>query len=373
MRRCVEEEGSKGLSPMSNKIINLFDLEKLFEEKVPLSIAGYYKSGARDEITLRRNREVFNNVELLPRLLRDVSNIETKIEILNQKLLCPIILAPVAMQQMAHNEGEMASAMAAQNFGCAMTLSTSSNKSIEEVGPINSNLFFQLYFAKDRSITEKMLKKTKAHGYKAIVFTADAPKLGTRERDERNKFKMPDNLSLGNFKGTIFEKFDDHDGSSMNMHNELLFDKTLTFETINWIRETSGLPVLVKGILRPDDAAKCMENNADGIIISNHGGRQLDTAAPTLKQIEPIRKEIGNDQLIIVDGGIRRGTDILKCLALGANAIQIGRPILWGLNYDGQKGVELVIDLLLKEFKEAMILTGCRNIKEITRDLVQFS
>ena len=218
-----------------------------------------------------------------------------------------------------------------------------------------------------------MLKKTKAHGYKAIVFTADAPKLGTRERDERNKFKMPDNLSLGNFKGTIFEKFNDHDGSSMNMHNELLFDKTLTFETINWIRETSGLPVLVKGILRPDDAAKCMENNADGIIISNHGGRQLDTAAPTLKQIEPIRKEIGNDQLIIVDGGIRRGTDILKCLALGANAIQIGRPILWGLNYDGQKGVELVIDLLLKEFKEAMILTGCRNIKEITRDLVQFS
>jgi isopentenyl diphosphate isomerase/L-lactate dehydrogenase-like FMN-dependent dehydrogenase len=159
----------------------------------------------------------------------------------------------------------------------------------------------------------------------------------------------------------------------MNMHNELLFDKSLTFEIINWIKEISGLPVLVKGILRPDDAAKCIENNADGVIISNHGGRQLDTAVPTLKQVEPIRKELGDKQLIIVDGGIRRGTDILKCLALGANAVQIGRPVLWGLGYDGQKGVELVLKILLEEFVESMILTGCRSIEEISRDLVQFN
>jgi 4-hydroxymandelate oxidase len=216
-----------------------------------------------------------------------------------------------------------------------------------------------------------MLKKTKEFGFKAIVFTADAPKLGTREKDERNKFKMPEHLSLGNFKGTIFEKFNDHEGSSMNMHNELLFDKTLTFETIHWIKETSGLPVLVKGILRPDDAAKCLEHKADGIIISNHGGRQLDTAVSTLKQVEPIRKEIGKSALLIMDGGIRRGTDVLKSLALGANAIQIGRPILWGLNHNGQQGVELVLQLLLDEFIESMILTGSRNINEITRDLVQ--
>ena len=358
---------------MKNKIINLFDLEKLFEENVPEAISGYYKSGARDEITLKRNREVFNSLELLPRVLRDVSNIKTNIKILNQELLNPIILAPIAMQQMAHNDGELASARAAQKYGCAMTLSTSSNKSIEDVGPLNSNLFFQLYFAKDRKITEGMLKKTKEYGFKAIVFTADAPTLGTRERDERNKFKMPSHLSLGNFKGTVFEKFDDHDGSSMNMHNELLFDKTLTFETINWIKEISELPVLVKGILRPDDALKCIENNADGIIISNHGGRQLDTAVTTLKQIEPIRKELGDNKLVIVDGGIRRGTDILKCIALGADAVQLGRPILWGLNFDGQKGVELVINLLLKEFVESMVLSGCCDIGQITRDLVQFS
>jgi (S)-2-hydroxy-acid oxidase len=363
----------QGAFIMSNKIINLFDLEKLFEEKMSLPIAGYYKSGARDEVTLKKNRDIYNNVELLPKLLRDVSKVDTSLSILDQNLNNPIILAPTAMQQMAHIDGECASAIASENLGCAMTLSTISNKSIEEVGPLNTKLFFQLYFAKDRKITEKMLKKIKENGFKAIVFTVDAPQLGTRERDERNNFKMPDHLSLGNFKGTIFEKFDSRDGSSMNMHNELLFDKSLTFEIINWIKEISGLPVLVKGILRPDDAAKCIENNADGVIISNHGGRQLDTAVPTLKQVEPIRKELGDKQLIIVDGGIRRGTDILKCLALGANAVQIGRPVLWGLGYDGQKGVELVLKILLEEFVESMILTGCRSIEEISRDLVQFN
>jgi len=356
---------------MPKKIINLFDLEELFEKNLPSPIAGYYKSGARDEITLKKNREIFNKYELLPKLLRDVSNIDTSVNVLGQNLKNPIILAPVAMQQMAHEDGEIASAKGAHSFGSAMTLSTSSNYSIEEVAGHNENLFFQLYFAKDRSITENMLKKTKEFGYKAIVFTADAPQLGTRERDERNNFKMPDHLSLGNFKGTILEKFDDRDGSSMNMHNEVLFDKSLTFEIIPWIKEVSGLPVLVKGILRPDDASLCFKHEADGVIISNHGGRQLDTATPTLNQIEPLRKEIGKDKLLIVDGGIRRGTDILKCIALGADAVQIGRPVLWGLNYKGKEGVELVLDILLKEFIETMILTGCRNLNEITRDLIR--
>ena len=358
---------------MPKKIINLFDLEDLFEKNLPSPIAGYYKSGARDEITLKKNREIFNKYELLPKLLRDVSKIDTSIEIIGCNLKNPLILAPVAMQQMAHEDGEVATAKAADEYGSAMTLSTISNYSIEEVAPHNSNLFFQLYLAKDRSITEEMLRKTKSYGFKAIVFTADAPQLGTRERDERNNFKMPDYLSLGNFKGTTFEQFDDREGSSMNMHNELLFDKTLTFEIIPWIKETSGLPVLIKGILRPDDASLCFKNGADGLVISNHGGRQLDTTTATLKQIEPIRKEVGDDKLLIVDGGIRRGTDILKCIALGANAVQIGRPLLWGLNYNGKQGVELVLDILLKEFIETMILTGCRNLNEITKDLVRKS
>jgi 4-hydroxymandelate oxidase len=156
----------------------------------------------------------------------------------------------------------------------------------------------------------------------------------------------------------------------MSIHSDHLFDPTLTFDVIGWIKETSKLPVLVKGILRPDDAQKAISSGADGIIISNHGGRQLDTAVPTLKQIEPIRKQVGNQTLIIVDGGIRRGTDILKCIALGANAVQIGRPILWGLNYGGQEGIELVLNIINNEFTESMILSGCRNIQEIDRDLV---
>ncbi|MDC1315761.1 alpha-hydroxy-acid oxidizing protein [Alphaproteobacteria bacterium] len=351
-------------------IINLFDLEKKFPEKVSEKIADYYGSGARDEITLHRNKSIFSKYELLPKLLRDVSAIDTSCNILGLEIDHPILIAPMAMQSMAHSDGEIATAIASKKSNTIMTLATSSNKSIEEVSPHNDKLFFQLYFAKNRKITEDMLTKCYKENYKAIVFTADAPRLGTRERDERNYFKMPDHLSLGNFKGTSFEKYDDYEGSSMNMHSDHLFDSTLTFEIIPWIKEKSKLPVLVKGILRPDDAIKCFENGADGVIISNHGGRQLDTAVPTLKQVAPIREAVGKEKLIIVDGGIRRGTDVLKCLALGANAVQIGRPILWGLGHDGQKGVELVLNLLLNELIESMVLTGCRNLKEIDKDLV---
>ena len=351
-------------------IINLFDLEKKFPEGISEAIAGYYGSGARDEITLRRNISVFNEYELLPKLLRNVSTIDTSCCVLDLKIDFPILIAPVAMQAMAHSDGELATARASKKTNTIMTLATSSNKSIEEVSPHSDKLFFQLYFAKDRKITEDMLKRCYEERYKAIVFTADAPRLGTRERDEKNLFNMPEHLSLGNFKGTSFEKFDNYEGSSMNMHSDHLFDPTLTFEIINWIKKKSKLPVLVKGILRSDDAIECFKNGADGVIISNHGGRQLDTAVPTLKQVAPIREAVGKEKLIIVDGGIRRGTDILKCLALGANAVQIGRPILWGLGHDGQKGVELVLNLLRKELIESMVLTGCKNLKEIDKDLV---
>ena len=371
--KLISKDNVLILYTKSVMIINLFDLEKQFLNKLPEAIEGYYSSGARDEVTLQRNRSVFNEYELLPRFLRDVSDIDTSCSILGNEIDIPILIAPVAMQCMVHEEGEVATAKAAAQYKTIMTHSTIANKAIEEVGPHHDKLFFQLYFSKDQSFTEEMLKKSKELGYKAIVFTVDAPRLGTRERDERNSFTMPDHLTLGNFKGTKFEQFDkidEHEGSSMKMHSDHLFNPALTFEIIPWIKETSNLPVLVKGILRPDDAQQALGYGADGIIISNHGGRQLDTAVPTLMQIEPIREQVGPEALLIVDGGIRRGTDVLKCLALGANAVQIGRPLLWGLQHDGQAGVELVLDILKKEFIESMILSGCKNLQEITRDLV---
>ena len=354
-------------------IINLFDLEQRFTKKLPKAIEGYYSSGARDEVSLKRNRSVFNDYELLPKILRDVSKIDLNTSVLGIDIDAPIMLAPVAMQQMAHEEGEAGTALAAKKFNTIMTHSTISNKSINEIGPLHEKLFFQLYFSKDRDFTAEMLKNCKSLGYKAIVFTVDAPRLGTRERDERNSFKMPEHLKLGNFVGTKFEHFDEieeYEGSSMNAHSDHLFDPSLTFDIIPWIKEQSDLPILVKGVLRPDDATKALSSGADGIVISNHGGRQLDHAVPPLKQIEPIRNTVGYEPLIIVDGGIRRGTDILKCIALGANAVQVGRPLLWGLEYDGHKGVELVLNLLKAELTEAMILTGCRNLDEITIDLI---
>jgi len=354
-------------------IINLFDLESKFSGNLPEDIEGYYSSGARDEITLKRNRSIFNEYEILPKFLRDVSHVDTSISVLDLKIDSPILLAPVAMQQMAHPDGEVGTALAAKKFNTIMTHSTISNFGINDVGPLHNKLFFQLYFSKDREFTKQMLLNCKKNSYKAIVFTVDAPRLGTRETDERNSFKMPKELKLGNFLGTKFENFEKietYEGSSMAAHSDHLFDPSLTFDAIGWIKEISELPVLVKGILRPDDAQKAISYGADGIIISNHGGRQLDTAVPTLKQIEPIRNQVGKDATLIVDGGIRRGTDILKCIALGADAVQVGRPLLWGLNHDGQKGVELVLDLLNKELIETMILTGCKNIGEISRDLV---
>jgi len=183
-------------------IINLFDLEKKFPEKVSEKIADYYGSGARDEITLNRNKSIFSEYEILPKLLRNVSAIDTSCNILGLEIDHPILIAPMAMQSMAHSDGEIATAIASKKSNTIMTLATSSNKSIEEVSPHNDKLFFQLYFAKNRKITEDMLAKCYKENYKAIVFTADAPRLGTRERDERNYFKMPDHLSLGNFKGT---------------------------------------------------------------------------------------------------------------------------------------------------------------------------
>lgn len=354
-------------------IINLFDLEERFTKKLPKEIEGYYSSGARDEVSLKRNRSIFNEYELLPKILRDVSNVNLKTSILGIDIDAPILLAPVAMQQMAHEEGEGGTALAAKNSNTIMTHSTISNKSIHEIGPMHDKLFFQLYFSKDRDFTSQMLKDCKKLGYKAIVFTVDAPRLGTRERDERNSFKMPNHLKLGNFVDTKFEHFDkiqEYEGSSMNAHSDHLFDPTLTFEIIPWIKEQSGLPVLVKGVLRPDDATKALSFGAEGIICSNHGGRQLDSSVPPLKQVEPIRNTVGYEPLIIVDGGIRRGTDILKCIALGADAVQVGRPLLWGLEYDGHKGVELVLDILKAELNEAMVLSGCRNLDEVTIDLI---
>ena len=207
-------------------IINLFDLENEFPKKLTVGVEGYYSSGARDEVTLKRNRSIFNEYELLPRVLRDVSIVETNCTILNNKIDTPILIAPVAMQEMAHKDGEIGTAKAAARQNTIMTHSTISNKSIEEVGPVHSKLFFQLYFSKDRSFTEDMLQRCKKAGYKAIVFTVDAPRLGTRERDERNSFKMPSHLKLGNFAGTKFEQFDKiekYEGSSMNVHSDRIF------------------------------------------------------------------------------------------------------------------------------------------------------
>ena len=356
-------------------IVNLFDLEKKFTKKLPKGIEGYYSSGARDEVTLKRNRSIYNEYELLPRLLRDVSEVDIRTSILGLDIDMPILIAPVAMQQMAHKDGETATANAAKTLNTIMSHSTISNKSINEIGPIHNKTFFQLYFSKDRNFTSEMLKNCKSLGYKGIVFTVDAPRLGTRERDERNSFKMPSDLKLGNFVGTKFEHFDkieEYDGSSMRVHSDHLFDPSLTFDIIPWIKEQSSLPVLVKGILRPDDATQALSYGADGIIISNHGGRQLDTVVPTLKQIEPIRNTIGYEPLIIVDGGIRRGTHVLKALSLGATACSFGKGFLFGLGAGGQAGVEQVLKRMRDELRRDMILLGCKTIKELNKSKIAY-
>lgn len=352
--------------------INLEELEARAGQILPAASFDYYRGGAGDESTLRENREAYRRIKLRPRMLRDVSKIKKNLTIFDRELSTPIMVAPMAFQMLAHKDGELATARAAASRKTLMTVSTLSTCSLEEVREASDfDLWFQLYVYKDREITRDLVSRAEASGYKALVVTVDSPVLGKREKDIKNRFDLPANLTVKNLTLHNLEKFPDTgDDSGLSTYIASIYDRSLTYKDLSWIASLTNLPVLVKGVLRADDALQALDSGARGIVVSNHGGRQLDTAVSTIEALPEVVEAVNGRAPIIVDGGIRRGTDVLKAIAFGASAVYVGRPVLWGLALDGKEGVEMVLDLINEEFENAMTLAGATSLEEVTRDLI---
>jgi 4-hydroxymandelate oxidase len=349
--------------------INLFEYEQLAKEHLSQMALDYYSSGAWDEVTLRDNRAAFERVKLRPRMLVDVSDRYLTTSILGQPLQLPLLIAPMAFQCLAHPDGEIATALAAASAGVGMVLSTLATKTIEEVALPNSLQWFQLYIHKDRGMTQALVERASAAGYKALCLTVDAPVLGRRERDQRNQFTLPPGLHAANLTtGLEIPQAEGESGLFTYFAQQL--NPALTWQDLEWLQSISPLPLVVKGILRGDDAVRAVEYGVQAIVVSNHGGRQLDGAIASLDALAEIVAAVDGRVEVLMDGGIRRGTDILKALALGAKAVLIGRPVLWGLAVAGKIGVSHVISLLQHELDVAMALSGCARLEDIDSSLV---
>jgi 4-hydroxymandelate oxidase len=353
-------------------VVNLFEYERLAKARMTPMAFDYYASGAMDEITVKANHRAYDEIFLRYRVLAGVGSRETATTLLGHRLTLPVLVAPTAFHGLAHPLGERATAQAAAVAGTIYVMSTLSNTRMEDVAQAsNGPRWFQLYVYKDRGVTRSLVQRAEAAGFTALELTVDAPVLGQREADVRNHFHLPDGLTVANLFAPEFGQVPDIVGlSGLAAYFARLQDDNLTWRDVEWLRSLTKLPVLVKGVARGDDARHALEAGAAGIVVSNHGGRQLDTARPTIRALPEVVEAVAGRAVVLVDGGVRRGTDVLKALALGAQAVQVGRPVLWGLAVDGEAGVRHVLELLRTEFDLAMALCGCRTVAEITRDLI---
>lgn len=352
--------------------LNLAEYEAVARARLPRMVYDYYAGAADDEVTLRLNRAAYESILLRPRVLVDVSRTDTTLALLGHRLPFPILLAPTAFQRLAHPEGELATARAARAAGTLMMMAgTLSTTTVEDTARAADGPFwFQVYVFRDRGLTAHLVERAKAAGCTALCLTVTFPVAGNRERDARNGFALPAGLDMANFRGLAQANFPGTHGSGLAAFVAQQFDPSLTWEAVEWLREISGLPVLVKGVVTPEDAVLAVEHGAAGVVISNHGGRQLDTAEPTVLALPRVADAVAGRVPVLVDGGIRRGTDVLKALALGASAVLIGRPYLWGLAAEGQPGIERVLAILRGELERAMALTGRPDLRGVSRDIL---
>jgi 4-hydroxymandelate oxidase len=352
--------------------LTLDEYEALARERLERSAYDYYAGGAGEERTLAANREAFNAIPLRPRVLVDVSAIDTRTTALGHSLELPVMLAPTAFNRLAHADGEMAAARAAHGSGTLMIGSTLSTCSLEDVSTAcGGPMWFQLYVYKDRVFTQELIARAEAAGYRALVLTVDTPLLGRRYRDVRNNFVLPEGITMRNFEAamTNASRWGAHSSFSSYVHD--LFDATLSWSVVAWLKSQTRLPILVKGILTEEDASLAVHAGVDGVIVSNHGGRQLDGAPASIFALPEVVDAVAGRVEVLMDGGVRRGTDVLKALALGARAVCIGRPYLWALAARGEAGVRDVLRILREELALAMALAGRPTIASVDRSLVE--
>jgi len=347
-------------------LLNLFDYERAAAEQMFPPFYAYYAGGVADNLTRSDNRAAFDRIRLLPRMLRDVSQVSPACAPAGRPLSMPLLLAPTAMHKLAHPEGELATARAARDHGIIQVLSTLSTCAVEEVTAVGHEVWFQLYLFRDRAISEQLLQRVEAAGCKALVLTVDVPVAGLRENLQRADFQTPDDMPFPNL------VFPGNGGMPTDLMHTLRtnFDPGLTWKDLDWIRARSSLPIWVKGILRADDARRAVDAGVAGIIVSNHGGRQLDTAIASIDALPAIAAAVGGQVGLMLDGGIRRGTDVLKALALGAGAVLLGRAQLWGLAVGGEAGVHHVLEIMRDELINVMQQCGCSRIEDIGPDLI---
>lgn len=355
------------------QFFSLREMEREAQRQLDPAVYDYFAGGADDEITVRANMAAFASIGLLPRVLRGAGPAKLETAILGHQISMPIVIGPTAFHKLAHPAGERATGSAAAAAGTIMIVSMASTVAIEEVAAAarstaggKSSLWFQIYIQPDRDFTECLVRRAEAAGCSAVVVTVDSPTFGGRSRDLRNGFHdLPSGMCCENLRESV-------NGVGLGKVRPIVFSPDLSWNDIEWLRQMTELKIVLKGIVHPEDAKLAVRHGADAVLVSNHGGRQLDTVPATINLLHAIADVVDGRIPLLLDGGIRRGTDVLKALALGADAVVIGRPVLWGLALAGKAGVEQVLEMLRSELDRAMTLCGCSSVRDLTPDLLQF-
>ncbi|KAL8144875.1 hypothetical protein AgCh_003181 [Apium graveolens] len=362
-------EPNHKLTSTGMEITNVTEYDAIAKQKLPKMVYDFYASGAEDQWTLQENRNAFARILFRPRVLIDVTKIDMTTTVLGFKISMPIMIAPTSLQKMAHPEGECATARAASSAGTIMTLSSWATFSMEEVASTGPGIrFFQLYVYNDRNFVAQLVRRAEKAGFKAIVLTVDRARLGRKEADIKNRFTLPPFLSLKNFEDFDLGKMDKADSSGLTKYISGQTDRSLSWKDVKWLQTITKLPILLKGVITAEDTRLAIQAGAAGVIVSNHGARQLDYVPASIVALEEVVKAAQGLVPVFLDGGVRRGTDVFKALALGASGIFIGRPVVFSLAAEGEAGVRKVLQMLREEFELTMALSGCRSISEITRN-----
>lgn len=371
--RARTEQLLYGAPPVDESLtdgaVNVADFQARAKELLPPQVYDYITTGTCDEITLRENVAAFQRIQLLPPILAGLKDVDTRATLLGVPVNTPILLAPVAAQRLYHPEGALAASRAAASLGTIMGVSSSVTNSVEEVAAASTGpKWFQLYPPRDRRIAEQLVRRAEQAGYRAIVVTVD---LGERkDADRRHRFALPEAMLRKHLTDVGFMIDPTMSYADMIRYNSDAWDTALGWDFFDAIRKWTKLPVLVKGVLRVDDARRAAQLGLDGIVVSNHGGRRLDGMPASIDRLPAIVDAVGDQLTIVLDSGVRRGTDVLKALALGARAVLIGRPYAWALAADGERGVRTVLTLLHEEFAAAMHACGCATVRDIRADLI---
>ncbi|XP_075650629.1 peroxisomal (S)-2-hydroxyacid oxidase GLO3-like isoform X4 [Castanea sativa] len=371
---------------MVGEPVNLNEFQELAREALPKMYYDFYAGGAEDQYTLEENMEAFRRIMIQPRILVDVSRIDLSTNVLGYNISAPILIAPTALHKLAHPEGEVVTARAAAACKTIMALSFTSSCTLEEVASsCNAVRFFQIYVYKRRDLSALLVQRAERNGYKALVLTADSPRVGRKEADIKNKMILPKLKNTERFllleassdNGSDLETFTKEtkdasfwwkdNGSNLAAFAKETKDASFCWKDIEWLSTITNMPILIKGLLTREDAIKAVKVGVAGIVVSNHGGRQLDYAPATITVLEEVVQAVGGRIPVFFDGGVRRGTDVFKALALGAQAVLIGRPVIYGLAAKGEYGVRQVIKMLKDELELTMALSGCPSVKDITR------